>query len=76
MSEFGIRVREVLQRTVIVDADNLEEAMQKVEAAVEHLKIILDADDYDGRDIEPSEHWKDGKVPEGEDVSFYWHLDE
>lgn len=76
MAQYGISVREILKRTVIVEAKNLEEAMQKVEDAVEREKIILDVDDYDHREIVPSEYFKGGKVPEGEDVSFYWHIGE
>ena len=72
MSKYGISVREILMRTVIVEAENLEEAIQKVEDAVERDEIILDVDDYDDREIVPSEYWEGGKVPEGEDVSFYW----
>lgn len=75
MSRYGISVREILKRTVIVEAENLQEAIQKVEDAVEHDEIILDVDDYDDREIVPSEYWEDGKVPDGEDVSYYWQLD-
>ena len=74
MSRYGISVREILKRTVIVEAENLEEAIQKVEDAVKREEIILDVDDYDDREIVPSEYFEDGMVPEGEDVSFYWHL--
>ena len=74
MSQFGISVREILKRTVIVEAENLEEAIQMVEAAVEREEIILDMDDYDDREIVPSEYFEGGKVPDGKDVSFYWHL--
>ena len=74
MAQYGISVREILKRTVIVDAENLEEAIQMVEAAVEREEIILDVDDYDDREIVPSEYFEGGKVPEGKDVSFYWHL--
>lgn len=74
MSKYGISVREILKRTVIVEAESLEEAIQKVERAVEREEIILDVDDYDDREIIPSEYWKDGKVPDRENVSFYWHI--
>lgn len=74
MSKYGISVREILKRTVIVEADNLEAAIQKVEDAVGHDEIILDVDDYDDREIVPSEYFEGGKVPEGKDVSYYWHL--
>lgn len=76
MSKYAISVREILKRTVIVEAENLEEAIKKVESAVEREEIILDVDDYDDREIIPSEYWEGGKVPEGEDVSFYWHIGE
>lgn len=76
MSKYGISVREILKRTVIVEAESLEEAIQKVEAAVGNDEIILDVDDYDGREIIPSEYFEGGKVPEGKDVSFYWQLGE
>lgn len=74
MSRYGISVREILSRTVIVEAKNIEEAIQKVEESVEREEIILDVDDYDNREIIPSEYWPDGKVPVGEDVSYYWHI--
>ena len=76
MSRYGISVREILKRTVIVEAENLEEAIQKVEDAVEREEIVLDVDDYDDREIVPSEYWEGGKVPKGEDVSFYWRIGE
>lgn len=74
MAQYGISVREILKRTVIVEAENLKEAIRKVEDAVEREDIILDVDDYDYREIVPSEYFEGGKVPEGEDVSFYWHI--
>lgn len=74
MAQYGISVREILKRAVIVEAENLENAIQKVEDAVEREEIILDVDDYDDREIVPSEYFEGGKVPEGKDVSFYWHI--
>jgi len=70
MAQYGISVREILKRTVIV------EAIQKVEDAYEREKIVLDVDDYDETEIEPSPYFGDGsgEVPEGEDVSSYWHI--
>ena len=45
---------------------------------MEREEIILDVDDYDDREIVPSEYFGNGsgEVPEGEDVSFYWHIGE
>lgn len=74
MAQYGISVREILKRTVIAEAESLEEAIQKVEEAVECDEIVLDVDDYNDREIIPAEYWEDGKVPEGEDVSFFWHI--
>lgn len=76
MAQYGISVREILKRTVIVEAENLNKAIRKVEEAVEREEIILDVDDYDDREIVPSEYFEGGKVPEGKDVSFYWHIGE
>lgn len=76
MIKYGISVRESLHKTVIVEANNIEEAIIKVEKAVERGEIILDVDDYVGCDIFPSEYWEDGIVPEDENVNYYWHLEE
>lgn len=75
MDDYAICVTETLMRTYIVRADTFEAAMQRVEEAVEQSKIVLDADDYDGRTIEPSERWKNGKVPGDVDVSYYCRLE-
>ena len=74
MAQYGISVREILKRAVIVEAENLEKAIQKVEDAVEREEIILDVDDYDEREIIPSEYFEGGKVPDGKDVSYYWQI--
>lgn len=74
MAQYGISVREILKRTVIVEAENLKEAIRKVEEAVEREEIILDVDDYDEREIIPSEYFEGGKVPDGKDVSYYWQI--
>ncbi len=78
MARYGISVREILKRTVIAEADNLEEALQKVEDAVERDEILLNMDDYDEREITPSEYFGNGtgEIPDSKDVSYYWQLDE
>ncbi len=75
MPRYGISVREILKRTVIVEAENVEKAVQKVEEAVERDEVLLDVDDYDDRKIVPSEYWEGGRIPDGEDVSCYWQLE-
>ena len=74
MAQYGISVREILKRTVIVEAESIEEAIQKVEEAVKSDELRLDIDDYENREIVLSEYWDGGKIPEGEDVSFYFNL--
>lgn len=78
MPRYGISVREILKRTVIVEADNIDAAIEKVEAAVNRDEIILDADDFDEREMIPSEYFGNGtgEIPIGEDVSYYYHLEE
>ena len=74
MAQYGISVREILKRTVIVEAESIEEAIQKVEEAVKCDELLLDIDDYENREIVLSEYWDGGKIPKGEDVSFYFNL--
>ncbi len=76
MSRYGISVKEILKRTVIVEAENIEEALQKVGDAVERDEIILDVDDYDDQEIVPSEYFGNGtgEIPDGEDVDHFWHI--
>lgn len=76
MAQYGISVREILKRTVIAEGETMEEAIQKVEDAVERGEIVLDVDDYDDREIIPSEYWEDGKVPDEEDVSSYEKIED
>lgn len=76
MAKYAVSVKEILKRTVIVEAENIENAINQVEEAVERGEIILDVDDYDDREIVPSECFVGGKVSDEVDVSFYWHLDE
>jgi hypothetical protein len=73
--KYAIRIEETLGRTVIVEAENLEEATEAVENAVNNDEIFLDGvDDFISRDIKPSDAFDGGIVPEGRDVSYYDHL--
>ncbi len=76
MPRYGISVKETLNRTVIVEAENINEALEKVNDSYKKCEIVLDAEDYDDTEIEPSPYFGNGsgEVPEGKDVSFYWHL--
>lgn len=74
MSKYGISVIEILKRTVIVEADGIDEAIRRVADAVEQGEIVLTDRDYNDREIVPSKYWDGGKVPDDEDVSGYWNI--
>lgn len=74
MPKYGISVIEILKRTVIVEAGDLDEAISRVEDEVEKGNIILTDDDYSDREVIPSKYWDGGRVPEGADVGYYWHI--
>lgn len=76
MSKYGISVMEILKRTVIVEADNLEEAIQKVEDAVERDEISLNENDFDEREIEASGYWNGEPIPDEEITSQFYELKE
>lgn len=73
--KYAIRVEEVIGRTVIVEADDLIEAIETVEAAASNGDLLLNgAEDFVERKVEPSDIFKDGIVPPDRDVSYYEHL--
>ena len=73
--KYAIRVEETIGKTIIVEAADLEEAIEMVEEACNNDEIFLDGcEDFVGRDVKPSEYFKNGIVPEGKDVSYYEHL--
>lgn len=49
---FDITVIETLSRMVSVDAENYNEALEKVEEMYDRQEIILDSSDFKGKDIE------------------------
>lgn len=49
--KFVMKVTETLSRTVIVDANNKDDAISKVEQAYDNEQIVLDYKDYDGYEI-------------------------
>lgn len=46
MNRYVIQIEETLSRDVIIDADNLEEAIDKVRDMYHSEEIVLDASDY------------------------------
>ena len=61
MPVYGISVKEILKRTVIVEAENVEDAVRKAEEAVECEDVLLGWDYFDDREIVPSEYWGGGQ---------------
>lgn len=49
--KFVMKVTETLSRTVVVDANDQNDAISKVEQAYDNEDIVLDYKDYDGYDI-------------------------
>ena len=49
--KFVMKVTETLSRTVVVDANDQNDAISKVEQAYDNEDIVLDYKDYDGCDI-------------------------
>jgi len=76
MARFAVRVREILARTIIVEGvESYEEAVDRVWDAIEQGRINLDIDDYDDREVEPSQYFSIKEISDDVDVSYYWHLD-
>lgn len=73
--KYAIRIEEIIAKTVIVEADDLDEAIEKVEAACNDDIIFLDGiEDFVERNVFPSEYFKNGIVSNERDVSYYEHL--
>ena len=73
--KFAVRIEEVIGRTIIVEAEDIVEAIEIIEEAANNGDIMLDGiEDFQGREIFPSKMFENGIVPEGRDVSYYEHL--
>ncbi|GMQ50676.1 hypothetical protein LST1_09650 [Neisseria elongata] len=53
MAFFEIEIREVLSRNVIVEAENLSDALHVAKEKYDREEIILDADDLSSQDFFP-----------------------
>lgn len=71
--KYAIRIEETLGRTVIVEAENIETAIEHIENIANNGTINLDAEDFTTREVFPSEIFANGIVPEDRDVSFFEH---
>ena len=56
--EYRIEIKEALQKVVTVEADNLDEAIDKVFGMYDAGEIVLDAEDFAGKDIIPYKEHK------------------
>lgn len=54
MEIFKIEVQELLSRTIEVEAQNIEDAIDKVHQMYKSEEIVLDYDDLSKREIIPS----------------------
>ena len=73
---YAIRVVETLAKTIIVKkAKSLEDAISKVEEAVDNDRVMLSYDDFAEREFEASYVFENGIVPEDRDVSYYEMID-
>ena len=57
---YAVTIKEVLSRTVLVEADSFDEACSLTEDAYKAADIVLDADDFSDKEFIPSETF--GKV--------------
>lgn len=73
MKTYAITVREILERTVCVEAEDLQEATDKVEDAYNRSDIVLTVEDFCGKEFIPSVYIDgddEGEIPEY-DMGFY-----
>lgn len=69
--KYVVHVTETLQKGFIVDADNFDEAKDKVNTAYNDELIVLDSQDYIGYEIEcesEADEWALGYYPKIEEV--------
>lgn len=72
--EYAINIKETLSRTIIVEADDLCEALQSVEDAANEGKITLTNDDSFDRNIAPAEWSNEGVIPNSSNTDYYEHM--
>ena len=56
MPDFPLTVKELLCRQIVIDADNLTEALCIAEENYRAAELVLDADDFVTYHIVPNEH--------------------
>lgn len=78
MAKYAVTVKEILAKTIIVEAQNYDEATNKICDAYYDGKIILDYRDFDGEAcFDETALWGYGEIPEGDkNLKYFEHLDE
>lgn len=71
--KFAVKIKETLERTVIIEAEDKYQALEIVEDKAND-EINLDAKDFSGREVLISDEFPDGVVPDDADVSHYMHV--
>ena len=74
MKNYAITIRETISRTVIVEAEDLTEAVQRTEDAVNDGTICLNCEDCFNREVDAADWSKDGTIPKDSNVEYYEHL--
>ena len=75
MAKFAVSYVEVYRNTYIVEAENYEEAEEKLREAAEECELA-EAEDFDHWDTEPSETFGHESIPENADLSCFSVLEE
>lgn len=70
MAKFAVTYTEIYRTTYIVEAENWDEAAEKVGDMAENTPLIDTADDFDHWDVLPSDTFGTEVVPEGETDYF------
>lgn len=70
MARYAVRVTEILKKTVMVEADSFEEAVDKAEMAYDCGEIEVGFDDFYEKQIGVSEYF--GEAPVSEEESKYY----
>lgn len=71
--KFAIDIREVFEKTIIVEADDIMKAIEKAEEACDNDIISLNYEDLVTRDVFSSKYFRHGIVGDI-DVSSFEHL--
>lgn len=73
-TQIAVTYRETLSRTFIVSSDRPitpDEAIEKIRGMVDDGEIVLDCEDTPESEIDVSDTFPNGIVPEDRDVSYY-----